>query len=86
MSKHQTCPRCHGDFVGPDSHIGENICSGCLSDEREVICEAECLSCGEMVRIYEIGFTVCPYCKSAIAELAVNWEIIEEREDDTDKT
>ena len=26
MSKHQTCPNCHSDFVGPDSNIGENLC------------------------------------------------------------
>ena len=82
MSKHQTCPRCHKDFVGPDSHIGENICGNCLSDEREVICEVECPACAEMVIFTELGVKVCPHCKGAKAELAVTeWVIIEEKDE-----
>ena len=29
MSKHQTCPQCHSDFVGPDTGIGNNLCRTC---------------------------------------------------------
>ncbi len=83
MTKHQACPRCHKDFVGPDSHIGENICGGCLLDEKEVILEAECPACGEIVQFYEIGIMICPHCKGAKTELTTtDWEIIEEKEDE----
>ena len=34
MSKHQKCPRCGFDFVGPDYDIGENLCPEC---EDEII-------------------------------------------------
>jgi len=29
MSKHQVCPNCHSDFVGPDSNINHNLCRDC---------------------------------------------------------
>ena len=32
MSKHQTCVKCHSDFVGPDGGIGLNYCPSCLGE------------------------------------------------------
>ena len=29
MTKHQTCPECRKDFVGPDTNIGYNNCPEC---------------------------------------------------------
>ena len=40
MSKHQTCPKCHSGFVGPDSNINENLCPECY-DEVHKECKAE---------------------------------------------
>lgn len=37
MSKHQNCPRCGFDFVGPDDNIGENLCPDC----EDEICEVD---------------------------------------------
>ena len=48
----------------------------------EVVCEADCVACGEVVKLCEIGFTVCPHCGRARAELTVLWEYIEEKEDE----
>lgn len=48
---------------------------------KEVICEAECPACGEMVQFYEIGIMVCPHCKGAKTELTTaDWEIIEDED------
>ncbi len=40
MTKHQACPQCHFDFVGPDSNIGENLCPTC-EDGVHGECHAE---------------------------------------------
>lgn len=47
---------------------------------KELICEAECPMCGEMVKIYKIGYTPCP-CGEMIAECTVNWNLVEEDDD-----
>lgn len=48
---------------------------------KELICEAECPACGEIVRFYELGWTTCPHCESTRTELTLTeWEIIEEEQ------
>lgn len=49
---------------------------------KEVICETECLACGKMVKIYELGFIDCPHCGEARAELTVMWEFLEDKENE----
>lgn len=51
--------------------------------EPEIIYEAECPACGEIVEFENIGCEqICPHCKGAKAEFTVNWEIIEDKEDE----
>lgn len=40
MTKLQTCKECRGSFVGPDSNIGDNVCSTC-DDPIHAECKAE---------------------------------------------
>lgn len=47
----------------------------------EVLCEVECAACGEIIKIYELGFTECK-CGRTRAELKVELEILEDEEDD----
>lgn len=49
---------------------------------KEVICEAQCPACDEMVKFYKIGVVICPYCKGTKAEFTVDWEIIEDEKDE----
>ena len=35
MSRPQTCRDCSRDFVGPDTHVGENLCSSCLLENHD---------------------------------------------------
>lgn len=49
----------------------------------EVIYEAECPACGEMVEFENIGCEqICPHCKMVKAKFDVTWEIIEEQDND----
>lgn len=45
MTKHQTCPECKYDFVGPDANIGQNLCDSCSRPHdwecREELAEAK---------------------------------------------
>lgn len=50
--------------------------------DRKIIYEAECPACCEMVEFYNIGWKICPHCKSVKAEFGIAWEVIEEKDDD----
>jgi len=40
---------------------------------KKLICEIECPGCGELIQIYEMGYTPCK-CKKVQAELTVLFE------------
>lgn len=52
-----------------------------MNEQGEIICEDECPACGEMLPIYKMGVTKCS-CGGAKAIITVNWELIEEKEDE----
>ena len=45
---------------------------------KEVIYEAECPSCGEIIEFENIGLKICPHCKRVKAKFDVTFEILEE--------
>lgn len=48
----------------------------------EVIYEAECPACGEMVEFENIGWKICPHCGKRKAKFDVTWEIVKDEEID----
>lgn len=52
-------------------------------ETMEVICEADCPACGEIVEFRKLGWTICPHCKSIRALLTIEkWEPIEDENED----
>lgn len=50
---------------------------------KKIICEVECPACGDNVEFTEMGEKLCPHCEGMLAELTLNWEIIEENDNGT---
>lgn len=50
--------------------------------EKEILFEAECPACGEIVEFYNIGWKICPHCKTRKANFTVNWEVVEEKDNE----
>ena len=44
----------------------------------EILFEAQCPNCGEIVEFENIGWKICPHCKRVKAKFDVTWEILEE--------